>query len=567
MRYHALVTDYDSTIAEFGLVRKQTIEALERVRASGRRLMLVTGRQLDDLLRIFPRIDLFDRVVAENGAVLYCPETREERILAEGEGSEFTRALQEAGITPLSQGNVIVSTHRPNETKILEIIRDMGLELHVIFNQGAVMVLPSGVNKASGMKTGLHEIGISAHNCVGIGDAENDHAFLSVTECSVAVGNAIDALKKKADYVTTGEAGDGVVELIDALLDSDLRHLAAHTRHRIPIGYRVDESEASINAYGNSVLIAGPSASGKSTIAHAVIEKLFDLGYQFCIVDPEGDYLNIEGIVTLGDSQRPPTVSEVMKLLAEPSQSVSVNLLGIPLKERPTFFESLLHGIQELQGRTGRPHWFIVDETHHVLPSPWKLPGPTVPNADMSVMMITVEPDKLPEAALQLVDVMIAVGEAPDQTLETFCHAAGYACPSECPSKVSPGEAVGWSCRANDPPYWFRVYPPKGERQRHRRKYAEGDLGPDLSFYFRGPENKLNLRAQNLTVFLQTAEGLDDETWLYHLREGAFSEWFRTVIKDPELAEEAAKVENGAATGMESRSHILSEIRKRYIVP
>jgi len=255
-----------------------------------------------------------------------------------------------------------------------------------------------------------------------------------------------------------------------------------------------------------------------------------------------------------------------MKLLAEPSQSVTVNLLGIPLKERPTFFESLLHGIQELVGRTGRPHWLIIDETHHVLPSPWKLPGPTVPEGGMNVMMITVEPNTLPEAALQLPDVFIAVGEAPDQTIEQFCHAAGYAQPSDCTTKLSHGEAVGWFCKTGEPPFWFRAYPPKSERQRHRRKYAEGELPPELSFYFHGPENKLNLRAQNLTMFLQTAEGLDDATWLFHLKEGDFSHWFRTVIKDPELADAAAKFENGAASSVDSRAHILSEIRKRYIV-
>jgi HAD superfamily hydrolase (TIGR01484 family) len=548
VRYHALVTDYDSTIAEHGLVRAGTIRALEQVRASGRKLVLVTGRQLEDLLRVFTRLDLFDRVIAENGAVLYCPETREERILAEAEGPEFVRALQEAGITPLSEGKVIVSTQRPNETKILEIIRDMGLELHVIFNQSAVMVLPSGVNKASGMKAGLHDIGLSAHNCVGVGDAENDHAFLAMTECSVAVSNAIEALKKKADYVTKAEAGDGVAELIDLLLTSDLQHLPSHSRHRIPIGLTADNNEASINAYGSCVLIAGPSGSGKSTIAHGVIEKLSELGYQFCIVDPEGDYLN-----------------EVMKLLAEPSQSVTVNLLGIPLKERPTFFESLLHGIQEMVGRTGRPHWLIIDETHHVLPSPWKLPDPKVPEGGMSVMMITVEASTLPESALQLPDVFIAVGEAPDHTLETFCHCAGYAHPPDSVTKLAPGEAVAWFCKTGERPFWFRANPPKSERQRHRRKYAEGELPPELSFYFHGPENKLNLRAQNLTVFLQTAEGLDEATWSYHLKEGDISHWFRTVIKDPELADEAAKFENGAPSA-DSRSHILAEIRKRYIV-
>jgi hydroxymethylpyrimidine pyrophosphatase-like HAD family hydrolase len=281
------------------------VVALQKVRDSGRKLILVTGRQLEDLLQVFERLDLFDRVVAENGAVLYCPETREERILAEPEDRDFVLALHEAGVMPLSEGKVIVSTQRPNETKILEIIRDMGFELHVIFNQSAVMVLPSGVNKASGMKAGLHDVGLSPHNCVGVGDAENDHAFLAVTECSVAVANAIEALKKKADYVTTAAAGEGVVELIDQLLSSDLQQLPSHTRHRVPLGLTADNREASINAYGSCVLIAGPSGSGKSTIAHAAIEKLCDLGYQFCIVDPEGDYLNVEGIVVLGDSQRP----------------------------------------------------------------------------------------------------------------------------------------------------------------------------------------------------------------------------------------------------------------------
>ena len=53
--------------------------------------------------------------------------------------------------------------------------------------------------------------------------------------------------------------------------------------------------------------------------------------------------------------------------------------------------------------------------------------------------------------------------------------------------------------------------------ERHTRKYAEGELGEDKSFYFRGPDNALNLRAQNLTIFLQMADGVDDQTWRHHL--------------------------------------------------
>lgn len=567
MRYHALVTDYDSTIAEDGGVTTRTVEALDKVRASGRRLVLVTGRQLEDLVRVFPHIDLFDRVVAENGGVLYSPETREERVLGVNEGPEFARALRNAGITPLSEGKIIISTVRPNETRILEIIRDMGLELHLIFNQDAVMVLPSGINKATGMKAALQEIGLSPHNCVGIGNAENDHAFLSLMECSVAVANAIDPLKKKADYVTTANTGDGVIELIDQLLETDLENLPTTARHRISLGTRDDHSEVRLNVYGTSVLIAGPSGSGKSTIAHAVTEKLKDLEYQFCIVDPEGDYLNIEGVAVLGDNQRPPTVSEVMKLLAEPSQSVTVNLLGIPIRERPTFFESLLHGIHELVGRAGRPHWLIIDETDHVLPSPWKLPGPTLPsNGGFSLMMVTVDPAKLPDAALLVPDMVIAVGNAPQDTLKTFCQPPGCPNLSNGVTTLDAGESVGWLRHSSASPFRFRAFPPKSERQRHRRKYAESELPPELSFYFRGEDKKLNLRAQNLTMFVQIAEGLDDATWSYHLRESDFSRWFRTVIKDPELADEAQKVEQPRVPASESRDRILSEIRKRYIV-
>src|SRR5262245_37756848 len=144
MRYHALACDYDGTIAWDGVVSDPTIRALEDVRKSGRRLILVTGRELDDLRRVFSRLDLFDRVVAENGAVLYRPATHEEQTLAERPPEEFVRELIRRGAQRVSVGRVIVATWRPHEITAVEVIRDLGLELQVIFNKGAVMVLPSG---------------------------------------------------------------------------------------------------------------------------------------------------------------------------------------------------------------------------------------------------------------------------------------------------------------------------------------------------------------------------------------------------------------------------------------
>ena len=136
-------------------------------------------------------MDLFESIVAENGAVLYTPATREKKILAARPKQQFVDELQKHGVTNVGTGEVIVSTWHPHEIEVLEVIRDLGLELHVIFNKGAVMILPSGVNKKSGLQAALDALCISEHNVVGVGDAENDHAFLEYCECSAAVANAL----------------------------------------------------------------------------------------------------------------------------------------------------------------------------------------------------------------------------------------------------------------------------------------------------------------------------------------------------------------------------------------
>src|SRR5215475_2868002 len=132
MRYHALACDYDGTIAWDGKVDRETIAALERVRESGRKLLLVTGREFDDLVKNFPQIDLFDRLVIEYGAVLYRPDTREKKLLAEVPPKEFSERLIARGAEPVSVGDVIVATREPYETIALEVIREMALELQVI---------------------------------------------------------------------------------------------------------------------------------------------------------------------------------------------------------------------------------------------------------------------------------------------------------------------------------------------------------------------------------------------------------------------------------------------------
>lgn len=233
MRYLALATDYDGTLAHDGKVDDATVSALHRLRESGRRLILVSGRELPDLLSTFSYADFFDRMVLENGALLYDPSTKNSRQLAPAPPPPFVQRLRQEGI-PISIGRSVVATVEPHEHAVLSAIRDLGLEWHVVFNKGSVMALPSGVTKATGLGPALTELGIQAAQTIGIGDAENDHAFLRLCGLSVAVANALPSLKEEADWVTPGARGAGVEQLIDRMIASDLAEITPRNAHHLP---------------------------------------------------------------------------------------------------------------------------------------------------------------------------------------------------------------------------------------------------------------------------------------------------------------------------------------------
>jgi len=183
-------------------------------------LILVTGRELASLRDVFSSFHLFDWIVAENGALLHNPATREERLLCPAASSKIVSHLRGQGV-PLSVGKCIVATVRPHEAAVLLAIQELNLSLQIIFNKEAVMILPRGIDKSTGLSAVLSDLGISRQRVVGIGDAENDHEFLNGCGCSVAVANALFTLKQRADLVTSGSYGAGVMEVIDRLIDTD----------------------------------------------------------------------------------------------------------------------------------------------------------------------------------------------------------------------------------------------------------------------------------------------------------------------------------------------------------
>lgn len=569
MRYLALAADYDGTLATAGTVGHATIEAMERLVASGRKLIVVSGRVLPELLDVFPQFSLCERVVAENGAVLYRPASKKITLLAPAPLPAFVEELRRRGVQHLSIGHSIVATRVPYETVVLDVIRDLGLELRIIFNKGAVMVLAPGVNKATGLAAALKQLGLSPHNIAAIGDGENDHAMLTYSGYAVAVANAVPMLKETADRTTGGTHGTGVSELIDDMVENDLRvHEQSVSRHQILLGKRENGNDLTLHPARQNLLLAGTSGSGKSTLATGLLERLGERGYQLCVIDPEGDYENFPQATILGTAQAGPGLTEILTALANPNNHVVVNLTGLPLQDRPSFFISLLPRLQELRARTGRPHWMLIDETHHLLPVDGN-PRTLILAKELAGMIyVTVHPDQIESSILETVTILFALGKSPGNTINTYCTAVGQTAPALDLSELEPGRAIMWDRAAQLPPVVLEIARSTIERRRHRRKYAEGELPADRSFYFTGGSGRFNLRAQNLFLFMQLGEGVDDATWMHHLQAHDYSTWVRDVIKDETLARTIHGIEaQSGLSASESRRVIRAAIEARYTVP
>ena len=222
MQYRVLTCDYDGTLAHDGMIGAPTVAALDRFRTNGRFLLMVTGRELPDLQNVCPVLDKFEWVVAENGALLYRPADNFSKLLCGPASPELAQKLAEAEAEPVSVGRAIIATREPHEALVLE--------LQVIFNKGAVMILPTGVNKATSLSAALKRMKIAPQHVVGVGDAENDHAFLQLCGVGVAVANALPTLKEHADLITRGARGQGVIELIDRIITTDLADVTPHSR-------------------------------------------------------------------------------------------------------------------------------------------------------------------------------------------------------------------------------------------------------------------------------------------------------------------------------------------------
>lgn len=408
MRYLALAAGFDGTLAKDGRCDERCVDALRSLSASGRKLILVTGRELRELLEIFPEARIFDYVVAENGAVMHCPATRESRILAQAPPEILLQELRRRHVTPLSVGSSIVKTAQENEAQVSDALRKLQLDFQLVTNPGALMMLPAGVNKASGVWAALKELGMSRHNLVAIGDGENDLALFKFAAHAVAVQNADPLIQRIADHTTSGVYCDGFLELAQELVTTDLAD--AVPRHRIMLSAASrGAQQANLVPCRDSMVLCGPAGSGKAAICRYLLEQLLNHSYQCCVLGANlggASHALPAQVLLFGDGREAPRLTDVLSALEQPTASVAIDLAALSVQTRPLFTDALLLQLQALHDRLGRPHAVFIHQAHSFLAGSTVIAS-AARLSEVTMVYASAEPQRLPARVLNGVQFVL----------------------------------------------------------------------------------------------------------------------------------------------------------------
>jgi HAD superfamily hydrolase (TIGR01484 family) len=416
MRYVVLAAGFDGTLARDGRCDERCIDVLRELSATGRKLILVTGRELRRLLEIFPEARLFDYIVAENGAVLHRTATRQSEILGQAPPEILLQELRRRQVTPLAVGSSIISTAAKYFESARDALRKLKLHLdyELVRNDDTLLILPPGIDKASGMNEALRELGVSRHNLVAIGNAENDLPLLASAEHAVVVNNAAESIKQAADRVTEGEYCDGFLELARDLIATDLA--SAVPRRRVVLGKGEDEREIMLSPCRDSVLVSGSDEVARTVICNRLLDQLMQQDYQCCVIGADrnvpvasarGSFVHMS---SWGDAHEAPRLTDVLTALEPPTHSIEINLAALPPETRPVFVDALLLQLQALHDRAGRPHCILIHHAHHFLT------GSQAANAirrlsEVTMIYSTAEASQLPAGVLNDVKLTIATGQ------------------------------------------------------------------------------------------------------------------------------------------------------------
>ena len=414
MRYVVLAAGFDGTLARDGRCDERCIDALRELSATGRKLILVTGRELRRLLEVFPEARLFDYIVAENGAVLHRTATRQSEILGQAPPEILLQELRRRQISPLAVGSAIISTRAEHLEVVSESLRKLKLHMdyELVRNDDSLLVLPPGIDKASGMNEALRELGVSRHNLVAIGNAENDVPMLAWAEHAVVVSNAAESIRQVADRVTDGAYCEGFLELSRDLIATDLA--SSVPRRRVVLGKSEDDREITLSPCQDSVLVTGQDEVARAMICNRLLEQLMQQDYQCCVIgadrnvplaSPRGAFAKS----SWGNAHEAPRLTDVLAALEPPTHSIEINLAALPAETRPVFVDALLLQLQALHDRAGRPHCILIHHAHHFLTGS-QAAAAIRRLSEVTMIYSTAAANQLPARVLDDVKLTIAAG-------------------------------------------------------------------------------------------------------------------------------------------------------------
>lgn len=588
MYLNVLALDFDGTLAEQGHIEGETWSVLEQARAAGFTLMLVTGRTLQTFMSNRPYTEAFEAIVAEDGAAVYYPKS-DSVVLPFGRlRPELVQRLEQTHM-PLELGTAIAATWTPHDQEVLATLRALGGGATVEYNRGAVMVLPPGATKGTGLQAVLHELGYSAHNVCACGDAENDQSLFEVSELAVAVANATAGAKSQADVVLSHPNGQGVQTLVRGLLAGTVPPHEPRASRRIQIGReaagRAPVFVSPLSLLSGNVGVVGGSGSGKSWSVGFLAEQLLQRGYQLCIIDPEGDYRGLRAYprtLLLGgvDVMLPPP-EDVLMLAEYTDVSFILDLSTYTLPDRQAYVAQLLPALSALRARRGRPHWFVIDEIHSFCPAEGSPTTQAVldhaPGGGFA--FVSYSPQQVNPAILDAVDHwLITRMQMPDEMalVGRMLNGAGFTgYDPGMPAGLAVGQALLYMEDTAGEPLpspgliefesTRRVVP----HVRHLHKYLHAQLPEPKRFYFHlngadGEGDQCPQSAASLWAFREALPHVPLSTLEYHTERGDFERWMDEVLHDPELARRMRKLARRPLEGEALREAIIRAVANRY---
>ncbi len=575
-------TDLDGTLTRDGTIPPSTWAMLRTAKRAGMILFLITGRRLDSFLTLGPFEELFEAIIAENGAVVYFPK-RDAIALPFGRlGADLLGRLYTLDI-PLELGSSIVATVLPHDEAIFRALREQRSAVTVEYNRSAVMLLPVGASKGSGLLYALDELGYSAHNVVACGDAENDHSLFEAAELGVAVANAQPGLRRTADIVLDLPGAAGIERLLQDLIDGEVPANSPRPARGLRVGNRVSGAPVFIDPFAlieTNLGITGSSGSGKSWVAGLLAEELFKQKYQLCIVDPEGDYRVLASAprtLLLGRPDLPlPSVGEVINLVEWNNVSLVLDLSQYEIDARLAYMDEFLRALRDLRARRGRPHYFLIDEVQSFCPTEG---GPLTDLlqeamqwggfALISYRFSQVAPAIRNKLHHFLVN-RLAAPEEIDAIRTWLVDPAGNGTDLDHLSTLAKGRMQLFSRpdarRLTETPDVVSIE--MGERRshhvRHLHKYLRAPLPWHKRFFFGLPDGRTIGNAANLWEFREQLEQAPLASLEHHAARGDFSRWIIDVLHDEELARRITNLEWRSLPPETLRTELLQPVIERY---